>query len=239
MSDIKQYTPLKQVVAYALDECEKSIADFERCWVLGLRALVESNLDVSGEPITVRLPVSANKIVQLPTNCLQWSKVGILNDKGEIETLAINNALTTYKANSPDRLDALTPNVNSGDTNTYNNYFQDGNLYRLFGVGGGLVTRGACRVDERQRVIILEPNFAYDSILLEFLDCPEKNDDYQVLTCMQEAIIAFIKWKLKLGERAEYYAALTAGRRRLPKKRFILQEANQVIRESNSFKLRS
>jgi hypothetical protein len=60
-----------------------------------------------------------------------------------------------------------------------------------------------------------------------------------VPTCLQEAIISFCKWKLKLGSREEYYGAVVAGRRRLPKKKVNLQTINQVIRESDGLKLRS
>jgi len=56
---------------------------------------------------------------------------------------------------------------------------------------------------------------------------------------LQEAIIAFIKWKMKMGERAEYYAALTSGRRRLANKRVTLQRIAQVLREDGGMKLQS
>jgi hypothetical protein len=56
---------------------------------------------------------------------------------------------------------------------------------------------------------------------------------------MQEAVISFIKWKLKMGTREEFYAAVVEGRRSLPKKKIELQTINQVIRESQAMKLRS
>ena len=94
-------------------------------------------------------------------------------------------------------------------------------------------------MDDANRVAVLDPNFRYDSVMFEYISAPEKDSDYQVLTCLQEAIIAFIKWKLKLGSREEFYAACIEGRRCMPKKKFVLQTFNQVIRESNGMKLRS
>jgi hypothetical protein len=244
MTDVGTYTPLKRIVSYALDQVDKSIADFDKCWILAFRAMVDLTLDISGEPTTVRLPVMGNKTVPFPSNCLSWSKIGILDDKGQINTLKINNALTTYRDNNPNRLEDLSPNINNSIGSLalvpyYSNYYYGGGVYQLFGVGGGLITYGDCKVDDKNRVVILQPDFKYDSIMFEFIDCPEKNGDYEVFTCIQEAVIAFILWKLKLGTSQDYYAESIKARRRLPKKKFILQSFNEVIRASESMKLRS
>jgi hypothetical protein len=244
MTDMTPYTPLKRMVAYALDEVEKSEADFDRCWILAFRAITLMNFQVAGQTVTVRLPVLGNKTVPLPANCLSWTKIGILDDRGQINTLRINNALTTFRDNNPNRLEDLTPNINTSIGSLalvpyYSNYYYGGGCYQLYGIGNGVITYGDCKVDEANRVIILNIDFKYDSIMLEFIDCPEKNNDYEFFTCLQEAVIAFIKWKLKLGSREEFYAAVTEGRRSLPKKKVELQSINQIIRESEGFKLRS
>lgn len=244
MSDIGIYTPLKTIISYYLDEVNSSIGSFDQCWILGLRGLTLMNFQVSGQTKTVRLPVLPNRTVPFPADLLSWTKIGILDDKGQINTLRINNALTTFRDNNPNRLEDLTPNVNSSIGTIalvpfYSNYYYGGGVYQLFGVGNGVITYGDCKVDEKNRVIILSPDFKYDSIMLEFFSSPERDDDYQVPTCLQEAIIAFIKWKLKVGSREEFYGAVTEGRRSLPKKKVELQTINQVVRESQGFKLRS
>lgn len=245
MTDITPYTPLKQIVSYALDECDKSMGDFDKLWVMAFRGITLMNFQVAGQTITVRLPVLGNKTVQFPSNCLKWSKIGLLDEKGQINTLKINNALTTFRDNNPNRIqDLASPNINDSVGNLaiipyYSNYYYAGNVFQLYGLGNGVVTYGDCKVDEKNRVIILAPDFKYDSIMMEFIDCPEKNNDYEFFTCMQEAVIAFIKWKLKLGSREEFYGAVVEGRRSLPKKTVNLQTINQVIRESQGGKLRS
>lgn len=244
MTDITRYTPLKTVVAYFADEDNSSIADFDRYWILGLRALTNMNFSVAAQTKTVRLPVSGNKTVALPADYLSWSKIGNLNENGEVVTLKVNNSLTTFRDNNPNRLQDLTADINNGIGSQalvpyYANFYYGGGCYQLFGYGNGLITYGECKVDEANLVIILPADFKYDSVILEYTSSPEKDSDYQVPTCLQEAIISFIKWKLKLGTREEYYAAVTEGRRSLPKKRVELQTINQVIRESNSMKLRS
>lgn len=241
-TDITPYVPMKTIVSYALDEEEQSIGTFDRYWVFGFRGLVDLLFDVSAEPITVRIPVSGNKTCPFPPDCITWTKIGILNNNGEVSTLKINNALTTYRDTNPNRLSQLTADI----TDTipfllngpyYLNYYYNGMYQPLFGVGGGLVQYGDCRVDENNRVVVLNPEFRFDSIIFEYISSPEKNGDYQVPLYTQEALIAFIKWKGKRGTRDEYIAEKINARRRAPKKKINLQTINQVIRESNGQKL--
>lgn len=227
MTDIKPYTPLKTIVAYTLDELDKSHASFDKYWVLAFRALVHMTYQVSGSPLTMRMPVSANKTVAFPPNCLLWTKVGLINEAGEIETLNINNALSNNKALSPNRLSEMGSDIPGGGVSIFDNFHYNGECCQL--VSSGIISAGECRVDDKARVVILSPDFAYDSILFEFIDCPEKNGDYEIPTCLQEAVIAFIKWKDNRGPRQEYYGAVTEGRRSLPKKRVILQSVAQLL----------
>lgn len=243
-SDIGTHVSLKTVVAMALDEVDKSIADFDKCWILALRGLVKLNFSISGEPETVCVPVLANKTVPFPAGMLQWSKIGIMDAEGKINTLKINNSLTTYRDVNPNRLSDLTPQVNTsiGQLTAaayYSNYYYQGGCYQLFGVGGGLITYGECRADEVNKVFVLNPDFQYDSVLIEGIMIPEKNNDYQIYTCMQEALISFIKWKLKLAPAQEFYDAAIEGRRSLPRKRAHLQVINEVIREATGMYLKA
>jgi hypothetical protein len=242
MTDIQQYVKLKTIVSYCLDETDHSIGSFDKYWVLAFRALVDMLFDVTAEPLTVRLPVSGNKTVSFPSDYLSWIKIGILNENGEISTLAINNSLTTYKDTNPNRIEKLTSNISDNfplllGNPFYLNYYYNGMYQPLFGVGGGLIQYGSCRVDDANNLIVLPPDFRYDSIMLEYISSPEKNDDYQIPIVCQEAVIAFIKWKSKTGTREEYIAEKINARRRMPKKKVHLQQFNQIIRESTGQKL--
>src|SRR6267154_1693144 len=90
-----KYVPLKMVIAFFLDQYNKSEGDFDRMWILGMRGLVELNFDISAEPKTVRLPVLPNFTVALPNDFLSWIKIGIMDSHGQVSTLKINNSLTT------------------------------------------------------------------------------------------------------------------------------------------------
>lgn len=243
-SDIDYYTPLRTIIAYFSDANDKSEGDSDRAWLIGLRALVDLNYEFSAQPLTVRIPLSGNKTAPFPPGCLSWSKVGLLNEQGEAVTLKINNALTKWRDLNPSRIELLTADINNSitamtGTNMFLNYYYMNDYYNLYGLGNGLIQYGECRVDEENRVVILSPNFQYDHILFEFISAPQKKEDYMVLTALQEAVIAFIEWKLKIAPREMYIAAKVEARRRMPGKKVTLQNLNQVLRESQGMKLRS
>lgn len=225
-----------------LDGNQKSDGDFDMCWVLAFRAMEKIGYAMAYEPKTVRLSVAGNMTVAFPSDYVSWTKIGILNDNGEVSTLKINNALTTFKDVNPNRLQQISGDINSGFATLtqvpfFLNYYYNNQYTALFGVGGGLIQYGECRVDERNNVIVLAPDFKYSSIILEYLSSPEMNGDYEILSSMKEAVIAFIEWKMKLAPRELFYAEMVEARRTLPKKKFTLQNFNQVIRESNGQKL--
>jgi hypothetical protein len=243
-SDLQEMMTLKELVGFAMDECKVSEAEFDPFWLLAFRALVDLMFDVTAQPQTFRVPMNGNKTANFPSGCISWTKIGILNDKGEVSTIQINNALTTFKDTNPNRLTQLTPDINDAlpvilNAPFYVNYYYDGIYQPLFGIGGGLIQYGSCRVDEENRVVILDEDFKYDHIIFECIVSPEKNGDYRVPTACLEAVVSFIKWKSKMGTRVEYMADKINARRRMPKKKVTLQNINQVIRESEAMKLRS
>lgn len=244
MADIDIYTPIKTMAAYYLDEVDKSSADADKIWLLMLRGLVKLRYSFAAEPETIRVPVPANKVVPFPSGLLGLSKVGLLDSHGQLSSLKINRGFTTLADTSPFRSDALaTPDVTDAvgelaGVPIFLNYYYNNGYYNLYGLGGGLIQYGECNVDEKNRLITLPFTFRYDSILVEGIYAPEKmNGDYLVPTSLQETLIAFAKWKTGLGTRQEFYAEATEARRTV--KPVTLQNINQVIRESQSMKLRS
>lgn len=228
-----RYEPLKTVTSYFSDQYDKSSGDEDRYWIMAFRGLSMLHYNIKAEPKTVRLPVNGNLTVDFPPDYVSWVKVGILNQNGEINTLLVNRALTKYKDNFPNRLSALTPDITDGWVNNgvapYVNYYNNGCYQTLYGVGNaGVVTYGSCTIDETNNIVVLDPNFRYDSILFEYISSPEKDSDYKVDVRLREAIIAFIEWKCKLGSRQDFYAAAVEARRMI--KPFNLQTFNQIIR---------
>jgi hypothetical protein len=244
MSEYTKYTSLKRIISYFLDEYNLNHDEMDKAWVMAFRALVALNQSVAAEAKTIRIAKNGNNTVTLPSDYLSWSKIGVMTDNGKVSTLRISNSLSTLKDSNPDRLNKLTADVMNSvpiliSSPYYYNYYAGGLYQNLFGVGGGLAQYGECRVDEANNVIILPPDFRYDSILLEYVSSPEDDEDYQIQTVLQEAVIAFLAWKYKLAPREEYYAAVIEGRRSLPGKRVTLQEINQVIRETGGMYIKA
>lgn len=218
--------------------------DFDKAWVLGFRALDDLNYNFAAEPKSIRIPVNGNKTVTLPPDYLAWSKIGVLNDKGEVCSIKINNGLSIWRDNNPNRLTDITPDVQdnlpliSGNP-FYLNYYYNGLYGNLFGIGGGLIQYGSCRVDERNNVIVLNEDFQYDHVIVEYITSPKKDDDFMIETALREAVIAFIEWKMKLAPEKSYYDRAIEARRRLPGKKITLQNINQVIREATGMYLKS
>ena len=245
-AELGKWVSLQSVVSLAIDEMDASYGNsFDKAWLMGLRALVEINFDVSAEPKTIRIPLNGNKTANIPMDCISWTKIGILDSHGKISTLKINNALTTWMDNNPNRLtklDEVQVNDSIGALTAaplYMNYYYNGNYANLYGVGGGLIQYGECRVDDKNNIIIFPPDFRYDSVLFEYISSPERDTDYKVELRFQEAIIAFIKWKFKQGDERSFYNAVTQGRRRGGKKKVILQQIAEVLRVDTGMKLLS
>jgi hypothetical protein len=235
---MEKYVPLKELVAMALDANNKSIKDFDKCWIIAFRALRQLNFSVAAEPKSCRLPVKANKTVDLPADYKALSKIGVVNDRGEIVSLAHNSGLSIFRDNNPNRLTQLFSAIGASSDpvvipNTlYLNFYDNGSYSHLFGVGGGLITYGEYRLDEQNSVIVLNETFAYSDVIIEYISSPIEDGDYMVPECLSEAVIAFIEWKLKLGTEQAFYARIVEGRRSLPGQRVTLQQVHQVLRET-------
>lgn len=244
-SDLTQYTQLKQIVSYALDECDKSMGDFDKAWIFAFRSFVEIGMNIAFEPMTIRLPVNeGNLTVTLPAGYMKWTKIGVINSSGEVAFLKRNTSLTKWRDNNPNRLTNISPDIPDQDIGWiaqspyfFNYYF--GNAYSpYFGAtGGGLITYGDFDVDEANNVIVLSPTYCFPDLLLEYIGSPQSNGDYQIQTVCQEAVIAFIKWKFKMGTEQEYYSRLIEARRKL--KPVTLQELQQAIRENQKYSLKA
>lgn len=236
-----KYETIQAVVAYFLDQYDKSAGDQDKAYIMAYRGLSNMHFNISAEPKTVRLPVLANQTVLFPADYLNWVKIGILNNNGEVSTLKINNALTTYKDLNPNRISDLTPDITDawigGATVPYVNYYNNGIFQTLYGTGqAGLVQFGGCRVDEKNNVIVFEPEFRFSHVILEYISAPEKDTDYLVDVRLREALIAFIAWKFNLDTRQNFYAAQIEARRMIQPIK--MQNIEEVIRRNERFTLK-
>ncbi len=229
-----KYIPLMEVVSQFLDENDKSIGDEDKAWGIAFRGLELMHFNTAAEPKTVLLPVLSNKTANFPADYVGWCKVGVLNERGELVTLIVNESLTTYASDNQNRLSRISGEVNSGiDDVYYINYWDGGGYSPLKGVGYGLENFGECRVDERNNVVILDKSFRYSNIAFEYICCPQKDYDYKIDRRLREPVINFMNWKFKLGSRADFYASYVEGDRMMHP--FNVQHFQQVLRDGNKF----
>jgi len=242
-NDIGKYVKLRTVVGYFLDQWDKSSGDFDKCWLLALRGLVDIGFNVSFEPKSVRLHLNGNMTVNLPGDYISWTKIGVLSSNGEVSTLKINKSLSNIKDSNPNRLSYLTADIGYNLINDllalpyFVNFFGNGYYQPLFGLPAGLIQYGQCTVDETNNLIVMSPNYPFQDVILEYISSPERDDDYMIETVCQEAVIAFIEWKMKLGTDQNYYARLLDARRRLDPVR--LQVINQALRENQKYAVKA
>jgi hypothetical protein len=247
-----RYISIEKVVNEYISEANLTDSHFLRLWNIAVRGLEQMNYSFASEPITRKLGVLPNMIVELPGDYVDWTKIGVINDKGEIATLRINNDLSGYAATDPDRVAANT-SVYQTETESQNfrNYNYNGSYVNLFGLPIGLDVAGECKVLHEEGVIILEPDYKYDHVILEYIPSPVANSDYLMPVLLQETLISWIRWKDRqslpqgrrsnLGQRQldrkDYFADLRKGKELV--KRFRMTEANDTIRINNRLALKA
>lgn len=249
-NQISRYVKLSEAVNYYIDEARLTSKEFRRLWVLAFRGLQEIGIDVSWTPKIELLEVNSNKTVDLPPDYLDWVRVGIFNSVGELATLRVNEQLTTFKATSTTRLDdiasPLGADINYLQYPYWYGYWDEQGYEHYFGAGSGLVQAGECRMDAKNNVIILDPQFAYNQVALEYISSPIMDDDYTIDMKAQEALVSYLRWKdiqsmpattranvsEKTMREREYYNQKRMARKRL--KPFRLQVSEQFYREAQT-----
>lgn len=247
-NQIERMVKLSDCVNMYIDESRQSSKDFRRLWVLAFRGLTDIGLDVSWTPKTTLINVNANLTANVPIDFIDWVRVGVFNSFGEIATLRVNEELTTYKDNNPNRISDIQSQV--GQDANYLQYpywwggWDDNGYEHYFGAGSSLIQAGECKFDKNNNIIILDPYFAYTQIVLQYIASPIMDDDYAIDLKCQEALIAFIRWKeiqslpsnrmVNISEKQlrqkEYYSQKKLARKRI--KPFRMQISEQYSREA-------
>jgi len=195
---------LRDAVYSYQEQAKGNEAEFLRLWRLAFRGFKFMGLNGFWEPQTVELVVNANKTATFPADYIKWCKVGQLNAAGEFQTLAVNNNLTTYRDNGPNRLADITPEIQQALLGPY--WMTGTGFYgptdgewagnqQNFGLGSHLIQPGEFKIDETNRVIILNTNYPYPNVWLMYLSAPIQNMDYEIPMQFEEAMIAWLAWK--------------------------------------------
>jgi len=207
---------LKKLVSQFLNSADESVHGFRRLYNIGVQGSREFNLDITGNIKTVVLDVNANKTANLPQDYISYSKIGVLNDKGEVVTYKRNDQLSTWNSIYTTQslrktgvpvLNTLTPFFDQ-DTypNYYYNYYYQGTSYNLFGADSGTPEVGSYKLDEGNGLIILDVHNHYSQVVLEYMSdgYDENSDDYEIDVKAEQAFMAFLRWKNAIDLRKKF-----------------------------------
>lgn len=157
------------------------------------RVYRELQLDTFKFVVSSRLTVNQNtKVVELPADYVKYTKIGILTGDCNVVDISLNPNLNIggdilLDNDSQQLLDAdgfpLKAEITDCGTNLdssntipaygygylFNNYTFNGISGRLYGLGGGNNRLGQYRFNNEENRIELNPNFAYEQIILEYI----------------------------------------------------------------------
>jgi hypothetical protein len=198
MSQHEAWIPIDDAINAYIDESEQSIHKFYKLWQLCFRLMTDLGIDFFYQIKSVKLPINPNFTVNLPSDFLKWSKVGVLNDVGEVITLKYNDKLTTYAEFSPDRIQKTQDNTLFNwywyNTPIWYNFWTGNSFTTLYGMPSGAPFVGNFKIDNNAGVILLNENFNYQYIILEYVASPQEGQQYYIPIQFKEAMIAGLAW---------------------------------------------
>ena len=199
MSQHQPYISLDSVINDYLIESEQSMNKYYKIWNLAFRCMEQLGLDFFYRITSAKLPVKGNYTVDIPEGYLNWTKVGVLNNRGEVIPLYYNEKLTTYADLLPERVEKTQDLDNyiyaDWGQNTWANYWNGSFYTNIYGVPSGEPFVGSFKVDTENGVILLDEKFSYDYIILEYVSAPTEGQEYYIPVHFREATIAWLFWK--------------------------------------------
>lgn len=193
------YITLDSIINDYLIESEQSINKYYKLFHIAFRGMEQLGLDFFYQVKSVKLPINANKTVNLPPDILNYCKVGVLNNKGEVIILNYNSKLTTYADLSPNRLSKTKDDNLYGqfapNDNVFFNYWYGGSYTNFYGLPSNEPVVGSFKIDLPNGIILLDETFKYEYIILEYLASPKEGEQYYVPMQFREALIAYMAWK--------------------------------------------
>lgn len=200
-SERQQYVQIDAAVNEYIDRSEQSNHKFFKLWHIAFSGMEQMGLDFFYRIKSVKLPVNANLTVNLPADYLNYTKIGVLNNNGEIIPLDYNSKLTTYADLLPTRLeqtqDPTLISYYQCNTPVWYNYWNDGTYSNLYGVPSGAPFVGSFKIDNDAGIVLLGESFGWPYLMVEYLasPTPEPNGNYQIPMQFKEALISYIGWK--------------------------------------------
>lgn len=194
---------LDEAITAYMNEAEISNHKYFKLWHISFDAMTQLGLDAFYQIKSVKLPVLANLTVPYPADCLMVSKVGVFNNSGEVVPLSNNNNLSTAYDLSPTRLSQTQDNtiVTTEDQQgaIWYNYWNGAYVGNLYGLPSGAPFIGSYKLDNTNQLVVLNENFNYPYIVLEYTASPSPDGEYYIPIQFKEAVVAYLRWKDKIS----------------------------------------
>jgi len=173
----------------------------------------ELAIDLGAYLKSVKLTVDTSlNTVTLPNDYIEYTKIGVLDSNCNVQVLGLNNKINfagTFaldgggdKILDSDGVETLNPKectpTDGGDEYAgifFNNYYENFNNGRLFGLGGGTNARGYYRINPMDNRIELDSSYAYDYIILEYIADESMTADPQVPVEAEEFVRNYIYYR--------------------------------------------
>lgn len=189
---------LDSVIHDYINEAELSENKYFKLYHLAFRAMESLGLDFFYQVKSVKVPVNANKTVTLPDDFQQYTKLGILNANGELVPLKYNTNLTNFNDLHSNRLSGLMSvggDYYSPSSPVFFNFWNGNSYNNLYGVNTTGLYGGGFKLDLANGVILLDPSFGYNDLVLEYTASPTEGQDYKVPVQFRETIISWLAWR--------------------------------------------
>lgn len=198
-SSHQQWILIDEIITLYLDRSEQSNHKFFKCWHIAFQGMQEMGMDFFNTVRSVKLPVNANLTVNLPPDYLQFTKVGVLNMKGEIIPLMYNNKLTTYADLSATRLTKTEDNTLFTffffNSPIFYNYWNGDIFENLYGIPSGAPFVGEFKIDNANGIIVLSKQYVYPYVMLEYIASPKEGQLYYIPVQFKSALMWYIAWQ--------------------------------------------
>lgn len=198
MAEHQPFITLESVIMDYIDESQQSLNKYSKLFNIAYRGLDSLGMDFFYKVQSVKLPVLPNLTVKLPANYIQYSKIGVLNERGEVIPLFQNDNLTTYADLWPNRIqvtqDDTLVDPTYLDYPIFYNYWNGNSVTNVYGIPSGQPFIGSYKIDLTNGIILLSEDFIYQYIVLEYVASPDEGQTYMVPRQFREALIAWMRW---------------------------------------------
>ena len=199
-SQIRNYITLDSVINEYIDESEQSIHKYAKLYNIAYRGMERLGLDFFYKIKSVKIAVdTTNYTVRLPNDYVSYTKIGVLNAKGEIIPLKFNSKMTFFGDDMANR-QALTDDNTlvdwyQQDVPIFYNYWDGYGFTNIYGIPSGSPNVGSFNIDDANGVVLLNQNFYYDYLMIEYLSSPDPQQQFMIPLHFREAMLAWLAWR--------------------------------------------